>query len=374
MPHDSNAVARHPDPDARPGWKLRLEARLGILDPVQVVVFRSFGTPDLLHVRGRVIERKGLVGTTESSPLWRNVLNTLRRLDSDEIPGARLRARFGGGSWETTSDAEGYFVFNADPPEPIAPGWHEVEIDLLETIGEPAERTVRARVLVPHPDAEFAVVSDVDDTIIRTRSTNVLQELAIVFGNGARDRSPFRGVPAFYRALRRGPDDRGDNPVFYVSRSGWNLYDLLDEFMEFNDIPRGPLFLSDLRVIESRSDVLGNQHEKFDSIDLLMRTYPGLPFILVGDSGMKDPELYRQVVKAHPGRVAAVYIHDVSSPARDRQVDEVARALRAEGVPMVRTGEAVQAAEHAAERGFISRDGLDEVRREADRMAREREA
>jgi phosphatidate phosphatase APP1 len=365
---DSNAIPRKPQPDAEPGWLLRLEERLGLLDPVQLLVFRSFGTPDALHLRGRVIEQKGVEGTTEKTSTWQNVLNTLHRLESREIPGAHVRAHFQGKSWDTTSDEEGYFVLNVDPAEALPPGWHEVELELVDSVGEPVERRTRERVLVPSPDAEFAVVSDVDDTIILTKSTELFRQLAIIFGDSARDRVPFRGVPALYRALSRGPDGEGHNPIFYVSMSGWNLYDLLEEFMDVNEIPLGPLFLSDLRLVESPSTVMGSQNSKFESIDLLLRTYPELPFILIGDSGMHDPELYANIVREHPGRIRSIYIHDVSPPRRDREVEEIARSLEEQGVPMLRAGSALEAARHAREQGFIDRSGWEEVRREVERQ------
>lgn len=361
---DPGAIPRTPDPHARPGTKLRLEDRLGVLDDVQLLAFRSFGTPRLLHLRGRVRERRGVEGTTRATSLRRNVSNTLHRLESDEIPGARVRARRDGRTWETTTDGEGYFVLDVEPRRPLPPGWHDVEVELLESVGTASCPTARARVLVPSPDAEFGIISDVDDTVIRTRSTDLLRELAIVFGKGAAGRTAFRGVPALYRALARGPDDRGENPVFYVSMSGWNLYDLLDEFLEMNGLPAGPLFLSDLRLLEPPSEVMGSARHKWESIDLLMRVYPELRWVLVGDSGMHDPELYREVVERHPGRVRAVYVHDVSPAGRDGEVERIARALGEHGVPMLRMDTALRAAAHAREHGLISARGVDEVRRE----------
>lgn len=369
---DENAIPRKPDPDAEPDLILRLERRLGLLAPVHVVPFRSFGTPRLLRLRGRVIERKGVQNLTEESSTWQNVLNTLRRIESREIPGARVRARYQGGEWETTTDAEGYFVLDVHCAEPLEPGWHDVELELVESIGEPAERHAVARALVPRSDAEFAIVSDLDDTVIQTHSTDLLQEIAIVFGKGAHERLAFPGIPALYRALARGPDDRGENPLFYVSMSGWNLYDLFEEFMDANGIPIGPLFLSDLRLIEDPSPVMGSQNHKFESIDLLLRTYPELPFLLVGDSGMHDPELYRQIVEKHPGRIHAVVIHDVSASDRDDRVDEIMTALEERGVSAVRAADSLGAARFAREQGYISEKGLGEVRREVER-SRERD-
>ena len=103
---DSNAIPRKPEPDAIPGWLLRLEERLGLLGPVQLMVFRSFGTPDLLHLAGRVVEQKSTEGTTEEASTWQNIINTLHRLESTEIPAPRS-GRCGGKSWETQSDDEG---------------------------------------------------------------------------------------------------------------------------------------------------------------------------------------------------------------------------------------------------------------------------
>lgn len=362
---NKHAIPRAPEPDDEPSLKLRLEDRLGILDPIMIFPYNSFGTEDGLHLRGRVVEQRELKGTSEESSTWRNVIDMIQRLQSDEIPGARLRAEFRGQSWETRTDKEGFFVFDVDLTEPIEPGWHDVRIELLESVGEPEARVVVEHVLVPSPYADFAVVSDIDDTIVETKNTDFMRQMAIIFGKGAAQRVPFPGVPAFYRALRRGPSGDGDNPIFYISRTGWNLYDLFDEFMEIHDIPRGPLFLSDLRVIEDKSRVLGSDEHKYENTDLLLRTYPELPFILIGDSGMHDPELYLGIVRAHPGRIKAIYIHDVSADKRDREVDAIARQLRKEhGVPLVHGETTATVTEHAAEAGFIDQLALEEVNRE----------
>ena len=59
-------------------------------------------------------------------------------------------------------------------------------------------------------------------------------------------RLPFPGVAAFLRALYAGAGGGERNPLFYVSSSPWNIYDLLSEFFSLNDIPIGPvLFLRD---------------------------------------------------------------------------------------------------------------------------------
>ena len=99
--------------------------------------------------------------------------------------------------------------------------------------------------LTPPPDAAFGVISDIDDTVLVSHATSTLKAVLTAILNNAQTRSPFPGVPAFYRALQAGPGGDGYNPVFYVSSSPWNFYDLLTEFMAIHAMPAGPLFLRD---------------------------------------------------------------------------------------------------------------------------------
>jgi len=214
-----------------------------------------------------------------------------------------------------------------------------------------------ASVLIPPPTAQFGVISDIDDTVLQTGATSV-RSLAkqVLFGN-AYTRLPFEGVSAFYEAL-----NRGGNPLFYVSSSPWNLYDVLVEFMELNDIPLGPIMLRDWGV--SATELLPTTHgaHKQDAIRQILETYPKLPFILIGDSGQEDPEIYRQVVRDFPGRVLSIYIRDVNDDAARREsVQRLAQELAQDGSTLLLTADTAVAAEHAAARGWIHADGVAEV-------------
>lgn len=140
--------------------KHAVEARFGLFEPLELVAYRSEGRPDRLRVRGRVTERSGISKADADSSVVRNVLNTLRRLQSDEIPGARIIARFAGKEARETTDAEGFFELDLRPPEPVAPGWHRVDLEILESMAGGAGVAASADVLVPGADAEFVVVSD----------------------------------------------------------------------------------------------------------------------------------------------------------------------------------------------------------------------
>ena len=153
-------------------------------------------------------------------------------------------------------------------------------------------------------------------------------------------------------------DGRAYNPIFYVSSSPWNIYDLLEDFLDVHGVPAGPLFLKDWSLT-----VLGKHRaHKLGVIRMLLRTYPELPFVLIGDSGERDPEIYHQAVREHPGRIRAIYIRDVTAAGRDSEVRAIAREMRNLRVEMVLTPETGVTAEHAAAEGLIAPDAVPGIR------------
>ena len=339
-----------------------VKRRYGLLERFEILPYRGHGTDRQLFLRGRVLEEKGISRSMHDDTLWENLRNMARRFASDEIAGARVRATFGDSEARAVADEEGFFdiALNLPAPPDDARSWHPVEVELLHP-DSPGGGAVRStgHVLVPGR-ARFAVISDLDDTVVHSSATNVMKMAWIVVRNNAHTRLPFPGVSAFYEALRRGVDDGTENPIFYVSSSPWNIYDLLEDFLDVHGLPAGPLFLKDWSPT-----TLGKHHDhKLGIIRTLLATYPDLPFVLIGDSGEEDPEIYRQAVVEHPGRIEAVFIRDVTSEARDAEVREIAAEVNRMGTAMFAVADSATAAEHAASLGLIPPDAPEWVREE----------
>jgi phosphatidate phosphatase APP1 len=228
-------------------------------------------------------------------------------------------------------------------------------------VTERDETTSTGKVLVPPDGAQFGVISDIDDTILQSSATDLFRMARLTFFNNAYTRTPFPKVSAFYRALERGAGGAGPNPIFYVSSSAWNLYDLLDDFLRVHDIPEGPILLRDLGLDSEKLIASGHDH-KLEKIDEILSFYPRLAFLLIGDSGQRDPWIYREAVRRHPGRILAVYIRDVSSRRRD-EIAAIANELAEEKVDMLLVQDAEAAARHAAANGLISDEALAEIAR-----------
>jgi phosphatidate phosphatase APP1 len=255
------------------------------------------------------------------------------------------------------ADKEGYFSFAINTRGRLGPGlWQEVALELVEPR---ADVRASGHVLVPSTRARFGVVSDIDDTILYSHVTRKLRMLLTAALANARMRKPFKGVAAFYRALHAGV-----NPIFYVSKSPWNLYAPLVEFLELQDIPCGPLFLRDFGA-------RGAAEHKARSIARIFATYPKLEFVLIGDSGEKDPEVYSEIVRAHPKRVRVIYIRSIDvRPERIAAVERLIERVRHSGCQLVLAPDSEFAAAHAAAEGLIQASDLRAVR--ADKSAEEK--
>ena len=315
--------------------------------------YRSYGTPERLHVRGRVLSDRGLVPAGPRDSRLKNFAQTWKRVFSAEVAGARVAAVYRGVRVEGVSDDEGYFHLLIDVPKVEGLHlWEEVEVSLVSDSG-PSKSTL-VPVLVPSDRAEFGIVSDIDDTVIHTDATSLVRMLKTVLLENAHVRLPFEGVAAFYGALHRAV-----NPIFYVSSGPWNLYDLLTHVFEIRGIPVGPIFLQDWGLEEGKFVVRAHDDHKREQIDNIVATYPSLGFILIGDSGQRDPEIYADVSARYPDRIRAIYIRDVAPGPRHAAVKAIAAGIeRDHGIPTLLVPDTMAAAHHAAANGWIRAEDL----------------
>lgn len=341
-----------------------LKQRLGFTRPLQIVSYRTYGNRNRLYVKGRVLENINLNTSASDDTIFQNILNMYKRFETDEVRNAELKITFEGKDFHVTTDEEGYFKCNLLTDKPInwEDMWHEVSIELISS---PYQFTggieATAEVLVPPSDAEYGIISDIDDTIVKTSATDLLAMSRNTFFHNAHTRLPFAGVSEFYKALLLGRNGKRNNPFFYVSSSPWNLYDLLRDFMDLNNIPPGPLLLRDFGIDEKEGLPTGHMGHKYNEISQILETYPNLNFILIGDSGQEDPVIYREVVKNFPGRILAVYIRDVQNAKREKIAIEVALELRSYNVDMLVVDDTVEASKHAARAGFIYNEAIPEI-------------
>jgi phosphatidate phosphatase APP1 len=337
-------------------------------DPYEIVAYRGFANDRRALVHGRVLESPNVGPATAEDSLWRNLVNTLKRVESDPVSGARVLVVAGGHRREVLADNEGFFREWIDLP-PMPPSglpWREVELRLIAPLrpGHPEVRAT-ARLRVPEESATFGVISDIDDTVIQSRIANFLQAVRTVMLGNSRTRLPFPGVGALYEALQRGGDGKRHNPIFYVSSSPWNIYDVIADFMEVQLIPPGPILLRDWDINLSALSSNRLRTHKEPLIREILDLYPSLPFVLIGDNSQKDPEIYRSILDRYPGRILAIYIRNVDNhPERSASLKALAEEVLAAGSTLVLADDSYAAAVHAADHGWITRESVPSVLKE----------
>jgi phosphatidate phosphatase APP1 len=361
--------------------KNRLWRRLGWQRPYQIVPYIGYGSRHKLYLRGRVLVDKGVRPTGDADTLWDDLVNMYRRLESDLVRGGRVAVASGQYSVASSqyavssvvTDEQGYFEVWLDLERPLPPDVYQqqIELELLEPRIDDQPVTATGLVQIPPQTARFGVISDLDDTVLKAHATQLLKMARTVFLSNARTRLPFPGVAAFYRALEEGTavtaaaaPEWSHNALFYLSSSPWNLYDLIVDVFRLQNIPLAPIFLRDWGLAPDALPI-GHRHHKLAVIHQLFDFYPNLPFILLGDCGQEDPEIYHEIVHDYPERILAVYIRSVSrSDRRRKSVQKLAAEVAAAGSTLILTGSTLEMAQHAADQGWIASTALDTIRAE----------
>lgn len=331
-------------------------------DPNEIICYRGFGDASRAWIHGRVIEKREFGASTDGDSTLRNLLNTYRRADSDPLPFADVKVLYGDTAETMKADDEGFFGGWVQSP-PGSASLNEYSVELMpSTAGEEPVATGTGQIVIPPESARFGIISDIDDTVIQSRVSSFIQAARTVMLGNARTRLPFPGVAAFYRALHEGATGKENNPVFYVSSSPWNLYDVISEFMDLQNIPSGPILLRDWDIAPGALSATRHFDHKGVAIRNILGLYPELSFILIGDSSQHDPEIYRQIVAEFPGRIEAIYIRDViNSPERSSSMKKLADEVLAASSILVISPDTLGAAKHAVEKGWIKADTLPDI-------------
>lgn len=338
----------------------RLKNHLTSKPEVKLAPYRSYGTAGHLYLLGRALDDDKLEMFEDQSFLY-TLKNTYKQFDTDEVRGAEVLLHLPNntGLSEKTNQ-EGYFLFDRATSMNLKKyadkeGWVPLNVSFKNEVKNSIitqDNSFEAEMLIPPRTAAFGIISDIDDTILHTGVTSFLKWRVLhnSLFKKAHSRISLEGSPEFYRALHEGASGNEQNPVFYLSNSPWNLYEYLKLFLEINGFPKGPILLRDFRTPFDRTLKPEKPHKQKEIINIL-KTYPHLNFILIGDSGEHDPAIYTDIAAQFSDRILAIYLRSVKHKRRMKRVRSVVENFKTVPVLLVKTSE--EAEEHALENGFI---------------------
>jgi phosphatidate phosphatase APP1 len=268
----------------RRGWRPRILGYTG---------YGTSGPSGRIRVLGRVLLAPPGVRRLEGVRGW-------RRFVSAKVRGVEVAIEIGGRTHLVTTRRGGYVdtVLAVDLP----PGW------TLARLSTEGAAPAYAGVHVVGPDARLGLVSDIDDTVVITALPRPLRAFWNTFVRRESARRPVPGMAELYRDL-----SRNDPNVFvvYLSTGAWNVASALEDFLSRHGFPRGPLLMTDWGPTPEAWFRSGREH-KADSLRRLLRELPHLRWVLVGDDGQHDPEIYAEAAAAAPEAIRAVLIRELT--------------------------------------------------------------
>lgn len=196
-------------------------------------------------------------------------------------------------------------------------GWLDFQLAMPE--GDRRRFTGCAQLVSP---TGISIISDIDDTI---KHTQVRRRRTMLANTFLREYRPVEGMAEVFRAWA----DRG--AVFhYVSSSPWQLYESLVQFGQATGFPAGSYHLRSVRLRDPSFFrlFLAKRRGKKRVIRSILRTFPRRRFVLIGDAGEKDPEIYGSVARKHPDQIVRILIRRLDGrPLRSGRLERAFRQL-----------------------------------------------
>ena len=205
-------------------------------------------------------------------------------------------------------------------------GWLQLEV--VGPDGAPTGFMGAAQLL---NDDGVSVISDIDDTV---KVTHVTRRRSLLENTFLR---PFEAVAGMADAYQQWASE--GVAFHYVSSSPWQLFAPIRELFEQVQLPRGAFHLS---AFTFRNHVLHRfgmlrKRAKLTVLKCLLESFPRRRFVLVGDSGERDPEIYGALARRFPAHVVGIYIRELSyRPMSSERSEHAFRKLSGSSVRIFR--------------------------------------
>ncbi len=283
---------------------------------LKIEVYPTYATLAQITIKGKVYADRKVDEVDVDDSRFRNAVNTSRRFIVTEAAMIWVKVILGHEVRKVQTDKDGIFEVTFEGVPGLTPGIHTVRVQLAEQNRKrilASENT--ASILVHDQNSDrVGVISDIDDTILQTFATSKMRMLRTVFFSNYLTLHAVSEMSDLYRAIHFGPQGDGYEATHYVSSSPDNLLGRLQQFLQHHHFPAGSMDLKSiaLRRRPGRDSLFRHTDYKLGRIRKIFETYPHRRYVLFGDSGEHDPQIYRQIQQLFPDRVVAVYIHNVT--------------------------------------------------------------
>jgi phosphatidate phosphatase APP1 len=280
--------------DAFHRWRERRGRKRGLVPTI--VPYTAYGSTSWVRVLCRVVLRP----PDAAAPQRAEKVRGWRSFFSIPVVDAPITVVAGSRTQVLRADRGG--VIDTRVEADLEPGWREL------SLGAEGTEPVTAPVFIVDPAAGFGILSDIDDTVMVTALPRPFLAAWNTFVLDEHARTPVAGMAVLYERLARAHPRA---PFIYLSTGAWNVAPTLKRFLGRNLYPPGALLLTDWGPTHDRWFRSGRDH-KHRNLERLAAEFPDVRWLLIGDDGQHDEEIYTEFSREHPDNVAAIAIRRLS--------------------------------------------------------------
>lgn len=251
-----------------------------------------------------VLDRK--YGLKKDAATEDNFTYRTKLLTADNEKGKRIVVNLFGERYVLPkSEPNGHFQATLSVPESSVSVSKDLYVPFKLVLRPNDKRVFEGKSLVVGSQG-VSVISDIDDTVKLSYVTDHKKLFESSFFN---DFLPVEGMPELYQKWYA----QGAK-FHYVSSSPWQLYEPLNYFMRSHGFPEATL---SLKMVRFKDETFFNLFKsatktKPQAINAIIKHYPNRKYILLGDSGEKDAQVYAQIANEHPDKISKIYIRNVN--------------------------------------------------------------
>ena len=275
-----------------------------------LIVFNAYGNSENVIITGRAQEKEETNKVSEDDNFLTNFFNQLDFFSSDELSDVTIFASIDNKQYKTQTDDEGYFKFDIETDTPLLMGYKTIQLHIEDNLNNHATKIM---VITEESDTPvIGIISDIDDTIIISDVTQKTELFLNTFWKNFTQRQIVQGMNKRFADILKNNQQKSISPLFFVSGSPTQLATPIESFLEYNQFPEHATILKQIQGDDSYG--LFDQVEyKTEKIEALLELYPEVQWILFGDSGESDKDIYQSLQEDYTDQIEGFYIRNVET-------------------------------------------------------------
>ena len=270
-----------------------------------IQVYNAYGNSHKVFIEGRMVYKKNYNQPLEDDTLFHNMWRKIKQLTSNEIKNEKIIAYIDNEICSTVGDDEGYFEFNIKSDQELYTGYKSIA---LQIENNPTILNINATIT---RNKAIGIISDFDDTVIISDVTNKLKLIDNLLLKNYKQRKVVPGMAERFQEILAQNSPNIPSTLFFVTGSPNQLFNSIERFLDYHDFPKHVLITKQIHGYDT--DPIFDQFEyKMQKIEKLFELYPAMQWIMFGDSGEKDKEVYEALSKKYPLKVKFYYIRNVN--------------------------------------------------------------